>query len=112
MTLFGTALTALAMLVLLTAAIGVLRLSDALSRQHAATKAATVGVLLFAVGLGTVSLGEDWGWGWLVRLILMAVLLLLTLPLASHAVARAALQEAGGMAAEQAGDSEPGSRAQ
>lgn len=93
MTLLGFLITALAMLVLLIAAIGVLRLPDALSRQHAATKAATIGVVLFALGLGLVALGEGWGWGWLLRLGLIVLLLLATLPLASHAVARAALTE-------------------
>ena len=95
MTLLGFLVTALAMLVLLIAAIGVLRLPDALSRQHAATKAATIGVVLFAVGLGLAALGEGWGGGWLIRLGLIVLLLLATLPLASHALARAALAETG-----------------
>jgi len=81
------------MLVLLIAAIGVLRLPDPLSRQHAATKAATLGVVLFALGLALIAAGDGWGWSWVVRLGLMVVLLLVTLPLASHAVARAALAE-------------------
>lgn len=85
----------LGMGVLLIAALGVLRLPDALARQHAATKAATLGVLLFAVGLALLAWGHGWGIGWVVRLVLLVVLLLVTLPLASHAVARAGLAETG-----------------
>lgn len=96
MTIIGTILTLLATLVLAIAALGVLRLPDALARQHAATKAATIGVVLFAVGLGLIALGEGWGWGWIARLGLMVLLLLITLPLASHAVARAGMAESGG----------------
>lgn len=93
MTLVGALITLLATLVLVIAALGVLRLPDALARQHAATKAATLGVVLFAMGLALIAIGEGWGWGWVVRLGLVVILLLLTLPLASHAVARAALSE-------------------
>ena len=93
MTLVGTLITLLAILVLVIAALGVLRLPDALARQHAATKAATLGVVLFAIGLALIAIGEGWGWGWVARLGLVVILLLVTLPLASHAVARAALSE-------------------
>ncbi len=93
MSLLGTLITLLAMVILVIAALGVLRLPDALARQHAATKAATIGVVLFAVGLGFIALGEGWGWGWVVRLGLVVILLLITLPLASHAVARAGMSE-------------------
>ncbi len=96
MTFLGALLTLLATLILAIAALGILRLPDALARQHAATKAATIGVVLFAVGLGLIALGAGWGWGWIVRLGLMVILLLTTLPLASHAVARAAIAQGGG----------------
>lgn len=85
----------LGMSVLVIAALGVLRLPDALARQHAATKAATLGVLLFAIGLALLAWGSGWGVDWIVRLVLLIGLLLLTLPLASHAVARAGLAEKG-----------------
>lgn len=80
----GLALCALGALVVLIAAVGVVRLPDALSRQHAATKAGTVGVGLLA---GGVALAEP-AWTW--RVALLVALLLVTLPLASHALARAA----------------------
>lgn len=93
MSLVGMLIMLLGMGVLVIAALGVLRLADALARQHAATKAATIGVLLFALGLALHAWGEGWEIGWIVRLALLVGLLLLTLPLASHAVARAGLAE-------------------
>jgi len=78
------------MLVLLVAALGVVRLPDALSRQHAATKAGTVAVTIFALGASMIA-GET---AWTIRLAAIVVLLLTTLPLASHALSRAAAREA------------------
>lgn len=102
MTLLGSLLTLLAMVVLVIASLGVLRLPDALARQHAATKAATLGVVLFSIGLALVALGQGWGADWWLRLLLLVVILLLTLPLASHAVARAAVAESAGARSEAA----------
>lgn len=95
MTLTGIVVILLGMSVLVVASLGVWRLCDALARQHAATKAATLGVLLFATGLALIAIGEGWGYGWVVRLGLLIVFLLATLPLASHAVARAGITESG-----------------
>lgn len=87
--LLGWSVCSLAMLLLLIAAVGILRLPDALARQHAATKAGTVAVSLFALGLGLVAGEGAWTW----RLLLLATILLITLPLASHALARAGVSE-------------------
>ncbi len=87
--LFGWGICSLAMLVLLIAAVGVLRLPDALARQHAATKAGTLAVSLFVVGLALV-VGEG---AWIWRLAVLVTILLMTLPLASHALARAGVVE-------------------
>lgn len=89
----GWALCALAILLLLIAAVGILRLPDALARQHAATKAGTLAVSLFALGLMGVAWGAGWGWAWIGRLALVVLTLLMTLPLASHALARAGVAE-------------------
>ncbi len=86
-------LAVLAVVVLLIAALGVYRLTDALSRQHAATKAATLGISLFCVGLMLYAAASDWGAGWSLRLLALLAFLALTLPLASHALARAAVHE-------------------
>ena len=83
----------IAILILLIAALGILRLPDALSRQHAATKAATLSVCLFLFSLAGFVLVSGWDWGWLVRLWLLLFVLLITLPLASHALARSVMYE-------------------
>jgi multicomponent Na+:H+ antiporter subunit G len=93
MMLVGWIVCSLAIPVLLVAAVGVIRLPDGLARQHAATKAATLAVSLFAAVLAMVAWHTGWGWAWIWRLLAIVVILLMTLPLASHAVARAGLAE-------------------
>lgn len=90
--LSGWIMCALGVVVILIAAIGVARLPDALSRQHAVTKAGTVAVIFFAAGAAMIS--QDAAWSG--RLLVIIVLLLLTLPLASHALSRAAAREMSG----------------
>jgi multicomponent Na+:H+ antiporter subunit G len=85
----GWTFCSVGVLVILVAAAGLVRLPDALSRQHAATKAGTVAVILFAIG--TALIMQDTAWTW--RLLLIVILLMLTLPLASHALARTAARE-------------------
>lgn len=75
---------------LIIAAWGVLVLPDALSRQHAATKAGTLSLAM--VCLGVALLAGDGQWTW--RLLLIVVFLLATLPVAAHLLARAAVREA------------------
>lgn len=84
--ILGWLLCGLALAILLIAALGVYRLPDALSRQHAATKAATLSLSLFALGAGLVAWDSAWTW----RLILLVAILFAALPLASHALGRAA----------------------
>jgi multicomponent Na+:H+ antiporter subunit G len=87
----GWGLLGLGLLVLAVAGIGLLRLPDALSRQHAATKAGTLGLALMMVGT-YLAAGQA---GWLPRLLALAAILLLTMPVAGHALARSAWAEAG-----------------
>ena len=82
----GWLICGLALIILLIAALGVYRLPDALSRQHAATKAATLSLTLFALGAGLLA----WDWAWTCRLVLLVAILFAALPLASHALGRAA----------------------
>lgn len=78
--------TALGATLFVVAAWGVLRLPDTLSRQHAATKSAT-----FALGLILVGVALHAGEGsWWVRVVAIEALLLVTLPVASHMLSRAA----------------------
>ena len=87
MTILAALLLLLGALVLLAAALGLHVLPDALSRQHAATMAATLAVIVTAVGAGVMAAS----WGWSLRLLLIVVFMLLTLPVASHMLARAAV---------------------
>lgn len=89
MSALGWVLCVVGTTILLIAALGLLRLPDALSRQHAATKAGTLGVTVFALGAGLIAADPAWTW----RLAVMVAALLVALPLASHALARAAVQE-------------------
>jgi multicomponent Na+:H+ antiporter subunit G len=89
MNLLGVALCVAGSLLLLIAAWGVVRLPDALSRQHAATKAGTLALAVFILGAGLLMPEPDW----IGRLILLMVVLLITLPVASHVLARAAVRE-------------------
>ncbi|MCB1912105.1 MAG: monovalent cation/H(+) antiporter subunit G [Zoogloeaceae bacterium] len=76
-------------LLLAIACLGVLRLPDALSRQHAATKAATLALGIMALGVAVLQGGAAWWW----RSALLMVTLFLTLPLAAHALARVAARK-------------------
>ena len=96
MSVAGSVLCLLGAVILLIAAWGLARLPDALSRQHAATKAGTLALLVFALGAGFM-MPEP---AWILRLAALVLLLLSTLPLASHALARAALRERLAMDAE------------
>ena len=51
---------------IIVAAIGILRLPDALSRQHASTKAGTVAVMLVVVGTMIIVQEAEWTWRLLV----------------------------------------------
>ena len=96
----GLALCLLGAVVLLIAAWGVVRLPDALSRQHAATKAGTLALAVFALGAGVLMPDP----AWIGRLVLLVLLLLLTLPLASHALVRAAVREVQAAEVEEGGN--------
>ena len=93
MIMLSFAIATLGMMVLLIAALGLLRLPDALARQHAATKAGTIAITLFIIGLMLFTLASEWGAGWLLRLSVILVCLLGALPMASHALARAGAKE-------------------
>lgn len=70
----------------LVAGVGLLRFPDVFSRMHAATKPATLGMLLVMVGaaLATDDVGNR------TRLLLVAAFQFLTAPVAAHMIGRAA----------------------
>jgi multicomponent Na+:H+ antiporter subunit G len=87
----GQVTVAAGALLLVVAAAGLQVLPDALSRQHAGTKAVT-----FALGLlcaGAALIAQDAGWT--ARLAALLLILGTTLPVASHMLARAAVREQG-----------------
>ena len=90
MSVLAFAVTAFGMLLLVVAAVGLFRLPDALARQHAATKSATLALGLVLIGAALYA--DDPTWWWRVAAIL--VLLVSTLPVASHMLARAAARHA------------------
>lgn len=89
MSLVGQVLAVVGGLLLVFAAFGVIVLPDALARQHAATKAGTLALALICVGV-MLMIGEV---AWTGRLLVILAVLLATLPVASHMLARAAVRE-------------------
>ena len=68
-------------------ALGILRMPDLYNRMQAGTKASTLGNLLTMLGLGLLEPS------WAPKLLLIALFVLLTNPISSHALARAAYRE-------------------
>lgn len=85
----GLALLITGGVLLAIAAWGVHALPDALSRQHAATKAGTLAISALCVG--ALLLQPHWDWAW--RLGIVLLYLMVTLPLSSHMLARAAVTD-------------------
>jgi multicomponent Na+:H+ antiporter subunit G len=90
MSVIASLLLVIGAVLLVIAAWGVITLPDALSRQHAATKAGTLALALVLLGAGLLMPSGEWGW----RLALILGFLIATLPVASHLLARAAVVEA------------------
>lgn len=82
----GALILVLGAVLCLAAALGLVRFPDVLTRMHAATKPQTLGLLLVVTGVA-VSLREPRTLG---LLFLVAVLQLLTAPVAAHMVGRTA----------------------
>jgi multicomponent Na+:H+ antiporter subunit G len=92
MSVAGFVIAVLGVGLLIVAAIGLFRLPDALSRQHAATKSTTLALGLILIGAAIHAPDEGWWW----RVTALLLLLLATLPVASHMLARAAARHAYG----------------
>ncbi len=74
------------------AALGLLRFPDVFSRMHAATKPATLGLLLITVGAAVrMEDGSD-----AVKLLLVAAFQFVTAPVAAHMIGRAAYRSGTG----------------
>ena len=80
----GAFLTLAGSVFLFLGALGVLRMPDIYNRMQAGTKATTLGNMLTLLGLGLLIPG------WLPKISLIILFVLITNPLSSHALARAA----------------------
>lgn len=80
----GGAVTVLGSLFLLLAAIGLLRMPDVYNRMQAGTKATTFGTFTFLLGIGLAHPG------WLPKIAVLIVFIVLTNPISSNVLARAA----------------------
>ncbi len=82
--IFISVLIVLGALLILIAAIGLLRFKDIYSRIHAATKATSLGILLLLVGV-IFYFGD---WNVTLKSVLIIVFVYLTSPLAAHSIAK------------------------
>ena len=87
----GGVLIVLGALLVLAAAIGLVRLPDVLSRMHAATKPQTTGLLLVAIGtaLHLRAAADVW------MLVLVGAFAVITAPVTAHLVGRLAYRTGG-----------------
>ena len=83
MELFGTVITGIGILFLFLGNLGVLRLPDVYNRIQAGTKCTTLGAFLTIIGVGIME--PSWFW----KALLIALFVLATNPISSHAIARA-----------------------
>ena len=84
MEIIGAIITLLGSLVLLVAALGLLRMPDVYNRLQVGTKSSTLGTIMTFFGLFLIM--PQW-WG---KLIMLVVFVMVTNPVSSHVLARAA----------------------
>jgi multicomponent Na+:H+ antiporter subunit G len=84
MELVGSLLVLLGAVFLFSAGLGILRMPDAYTRIQAGTKASTLGNMLVLTGLAFYHPG------WSLKLLMVIYFVLMTNPISSHALARAA----------------------
>lgn len=82
--LIGSIVILLGAIFLFSAGLGLLRMPDAYTRLQACTKATTLGNMLVLAGLAFYHPG------WTLKLVMIVYFVLMTNPLSSHAIARAA----------------------
>lgn len=84
MELLGAIITLLGSIVLLIASIGLLRMPDVYNRLQVGTKATTLGTILSLIGLAVIMPS------WSGKLIILIFFIMMTNPVSSHILARAA----------------------
>ncbi|CAN5899395.1 monovalent cation/H(+) antiporter subunit G [soil metagenome] len=85
----SSALLLSGVVLVLLAGIGLQRFPDVFARMHAATKAATLGLLLVLAGVA-LQLRSP---GDMAKLVLVAILMFVTAPVGAHMIGRAAYRE-------------------
>jgi multicomponent Na+:H+ antiporter subunit G len=83
MELIGIIITGIGVLFLVLGNFGILRLPDVYNRIQAGTKCTTFGTFFTIIGIGIIQ--PEWFW----KCLLIAVFVLATNPISSHAIARA-----------------------
>ena len=82
--LVGAVITLTGSLFILFAAIGLLRMPDVYNRIQAGTKASTLGTILTLLSIGLIHTD------WLLKLLLLVIFVLISNPVSSHILGRAA----------------------
>ena len=83
MGLIGNVITAIGTIFLFLGSLGIFRLPDVYNRLQAGTKCTTLGAFLTIIGVGMMEPG------WFLKALLIALFILLTNPISSHALGRA-----------------------
>ena len=83
MVLIGNIITAIGTIFLFLGGLGIFRLPDVYNRLQAGTKCTTLGAFLTIIGVGMMQPG------WFLKALLIALFILLTNPISSHALGRA-----------------------
>lgn len=86
--ILGSALILFGLVLMIIGSVGLLRLPDFFARTHAASKVDTVGIVVALIGISFL------GGGWIDsgKVLIAALLIMLTNPVAAHMLARAAYQ--------------------
>jgi len=82
--IIGSILTLVGAVFLLLASIGLLRMPDVYNRIQAGTKATTLGTILTLLGIGLIHTD------WLLKIILLIIFVIISNPVSSHLLGRAA----------------------
>ena len=88
--IIGAVLLLMGTFSLLVASLGLVRMPDVYNRVQTGTKASTLGAILSFLGIGLMAI-EHWSeTNWIGRVIILIVFIILTNPVSSHVLMRAA----------------------
>ena len=84
--IIGEIITGIGVIFLFLGSLGIFRLPDVYNRVQAGTKSTTLGAFLTIIGVGIMQ--PDWFW----KTLIIALFILLSNPISSHALGRASLK--------------------